>query len=374
MSGFGTPGGREREERGLRIAEVSDAGDLRWGHFVDGHPDGSIYHTEGWLQVLRRAYGFRPLRLLCEDAKGEVCGVLPLAYRRRLGSGLQLSSLPHTPFGGPLTTDPEVTEVLVKEAISRTMAEHGTRLQLKTRGAALEGMVDGLLGQPWDPTWILDLPAEPERLRFGDSRNHGRIRWSVRKAEKLGVRVREADTERELRQWYQLHLEAMRWHGTPPKPYSFFAAIWDIFRPKGHIKLLFAEHRDGPRTRLLSGSIFLVSGRSLFYAFNGRRREDLAFRPNDAIHWSAIHDACTGGFRSYDFGEVMENNPGLAQFKSKWGAEPHPLHRYYHPAAKELEKGILGSDRPVRRLANAGWRRMPLPATAAVGAWMHRHL
>jgi len=117
-------------------------------------------------------------------------------------------------------------------------------------------------------------------------------------------------------------------------------------------------------------------GRSTVFGYNGRQTEGLGLRPNDAIHWRAIHDAWQAGFREYDFGEVFEYNHGLARFKSKWGAEPRSQIRFQYPAAAEGELSSLTSPSPspARRVMNAFWSRLPLRASALLGDLMYRYL
>src|SRR5207244_7242929 len=140
------------------------------------------------------------------------------------------------------------------------------------------------------------------------------------------------------------------------------------------LRLLLAEPHPAGRSRLLAGSLFLMFGRTVFYAFNGRRREDLFLRPNDIIQWHSIHDACDDGFRYYDFGEVEENQQGLAEFKAKWGADARRLHRYYYPAPPTLEADTFKSSSSARQLADAVWRRLPLNVTARLGGWAYSFL
>jgi hypothetical protein len=56
-------------------------------------------------------------------------------------------------------------------------------------------------------TYVLELPDHARRRRFGSSRNHVRIKWSVGKARRAGVSVREAASETDVRAWYRLHTE-----------------------------------------------------------------------------------------------------------------------------------------------------------------------
>ena len=357
-----------------RVIETDPLRDARWQAFVDAHPDASIYHHPAWFQVIEMTHGYRPVALACEDPSGKLLGILPMFEKRGLLAGRHLSSLPHTPVAGPVATDGETLRTLIVAAAERVDGRAGTWLQLKVAAPCLDGLVNGLIGTQWDSTYVLELPQQPEDLRFGSSRNHSRIRWAVNKADRLGVHVRSADSRADLRRWYRLYLGTMRWHMTPPRPYRFFEAMWDILGQRDKMRLLLAERRQNAHTDLLAGSLFLLHGSTVHYAFNGRSKRDLALRPNDAIHWRAINDVCREGFRRYDFGEVSGENQGLAQFKEKWGAETHQLYRYHYPRARELDRGALRPESTIRRLAEHTWRRLPLKLTAVLGDWMYRYL
>lgn len=373
---------------GLRVVEVDPQADPRWAAFVAAHPAGLIYHHPAWLRVLEREYGQRPVGLVCQDAAGALQGVLPLLPTRGLPlhrgrpRGPRLASLPRTEVAGPLAHDRRAATALVKVAVERARCAPGRLLQLTTTDPDLDGSVGALTRTAWHLAYVLHLPGRPEDLRFGNSRNHAQIKRAANKAARSGVEVRPAKTEAELRAWYRLYLETLRWHVGPPRPYRFFAAIWHELRPSGMARLLLAVHTQGGERRLLAGSLYLMFGRTVFYAFNGRRGDDLSLRPNDAIHWRAIYDACAGGFHRYSFGETSEDNPGLNRFKSKWGTTTEQLYRYYSPwPAGGRAAGFDGTDpgvpRPTGRahqLATNIWRRLPLPVTALAGEVIYRYL
>src|SRR5713226_6039810 len=103
----------------LRVVEIDPQTDLRWEALVTTLPNGLIYHHPAWLQVLEEAYGYKPVNLACEDANGQLRGILPLFYRRGLLTGRQYSSLPRTPVAGPLAYDDQAMAVLVRAAVER---------------------------------------------------------------------------------------------------------------------------------------------------------------------------------------------------------------------------------------------------------------
>ena len=360
--------------RGLRVKECDPSSDPRWDRFVADHEDGHFYHSAGWLEVVTELTGHVPIALTCEDGTGRVVGVLPMVLRpvgvlnRR---ARYYSSLPHTPYAGPLAETGEVYATLLGAAAERVAHTPGSWLSVRS---TVEDLGQWLpLSVTTRTTYVLELPPPDQPLRFGDSRNHGAIRRAVRKAARTGVRVRPAETESDLRAWYQLYLETMRWHVVLPWPYRMFVALWRALGPRGHVQLLLAEQEGRTGASLLAGSLFLRFGGRVMYAKNGRQQGQLAARPNDAIFWHSIHEASAAGYRYYDFGEVRESNEGLGRFKSKWGAQPQPFFSYQHPVTDALAQAQrTRAPRPwsSQRLAVARrhlWHQFPLRATAAVG-------
>jgi hypothetical protein len=290
-------------------------------------------------------------------------------------AGRRLSSLPRTPVAGPVGTSTEVLRDLTRAAITRANAA-GLRLQLKPAGSELDDLLPGLQGEPWRLSYVKELPGDPGRLRFGNSRNHGRIEWAVRKAEREGLRVRDATTEADLREWYRLYLDVNRWRGLPSRSYRFFQAAFHHLRPAGHLRLLLACRQQSGRDLVVAGAILLMLGETTFYAFNGRMKEALRLRPNDLLQWHGMRAAIAAGFRWYDFGEVEEGNEGLAKFKTKWGTETRTLIRYHAPPFPTGGSGYRNAESGsgTRTIALRAWRRVPLSITALAGDGVYRFL
>ena len=362
----------------VRVSEINPGSDPRWDEFVAGEPAGHVYQHSAWLNCLEAEYGRPAIGLCTEEAGGSLTGVLPLVatrgvplLRRSEIVGPRLSSLPRTPVAGPLARDRTAATALLEAAVERANERPGTRLQIKRDAADLDGLADGIGGAAWRATYVLALPDDPEALRFGNSRNHGRIKWAVNKAAKEGVRVRVADALADVHAWYPLYLKTMREVVVPPRPLRLFEAMWRELAPRDLMRLYVAE-QDG--RGMIAGSIVLGLGRTAYYAFNGRLRSALPLRPNEVIQWEAIHDACRRGFERYDLGEVTAGDAGLAEFKRKWNADEVQMHRYYHPPP---EPGADGEDEGgglVRRAVTSVWPRLPLATTRVVGDLAYRWL
>ncbi len=359
----------------LRLRDIDPSADARWDAYVSGHAEGLVYHTSAWLRVLQREYGQPAIGLVLEDAAGSLHGVLPLMATKGFPLGLggslcerRLSSLPRTPVAGPLAGGRDGLAVLVRGAVERTPP--GARLQLKPAECHLDGLVDQVAADPWRVTYTLDLPDRPEQVRFGKSRSNARVRSGINQAVRQGIVVRTAESIADVRAWYRLYLETMRHHAVPARPRRLFEAMWDELHPRGMMRLLLAERER----ELLAGSVLLMFGSTVFYAFNGMMRSVRFRRANDLLQWRAISDACTEGYRKYDLGEVSEGNEGLAHFKSKWGCQARRLQRYSYPPSSQSHDEGHGAPGRLAGLVERGWRAVPLGATAAAGRLAYRYL
>lgn len=355
----------------LRIIKLAPD-DPRWDAYVSGRADALPFHLPGWSLVLQEGYGFRPAALACMNQAGQITGILPLMVKKSLRSGVHLSSLPTIHAAGPCADDDVSIRALLRGAAARVDDSAARWLQVMTLNTTFSEPVDHFSRIPLLATHMIDLPADPRLIRFGDSRNHATVMRMIRQADRHGVIVREATSLGDLRRWYRLYLHTMHAHSTPPRSFRLFESIWQVLAPQ-HRRLLLAEKTVGSRTELLAGCLFLLGGQTVTFLFNGRDPRQLHLRPNEAIHWRAITEACAAGFRWYDMGTVMPGNQGLQRFKEKWGAQPAGIYRYRYPQLPEQEYGIVGED-ALRRRVERAWRWVPLPATPWLGGWIYRHI
>jgi len=364
----------------LTVVELN-LDDPRLAPFVAAHPGGTVYHHPAWLRTLSAEYNRGIVMLACESQNGHLLGIFPLMRTRGVPMSLfgepakaRLSSLPRTPVAGPLCANQDVTRLLVSAAIELASQDGGVRLQIKTEGPLLDSVADGLSGVPWRKSFVLPLPEDPKELRVGSSgarRKH--IRSNVKRAESLGIRARFASSEEDIRQWYGIYLRTMRRVTVPPRSLRCFLAMWRNMAPLGLMKVMLAERQGERGTELLAGSIFLMHGRKVFYAFSACPAEYFPLHPNDLIHWEAIHWAASNGYREYHLGEVPHDAQQLAAYKSKWGGEERLLYRYYYPEIISESPDCTEISRR-QKLLERVWRHVPLPVTAYLGDLIYSYL
>ena len=343
--------------------------------YVLNHPQGSVFHLPGWYNALERENGRPVVCLCCRDYNRCIRGIFPLLGTRGLPFGIgktagsrRLSSLPRTPFCGPLADDKKTADLLIEKAMAISTRDSVATLQYKSMDGTLlpdGGMVHRVV---WRKSLVKIFPEPGERLTFGNPRNNGRIENGIRKAVRSGISIAELVDREELPVWYRLYVQTMRRHLIPARSLRFFLSLWDNFHAKKHMKIICARKEN----TLIAGSIFLLFNDRAFYAFNGSNYRFRTLRANDAILWHFQQNAHHKGFRHLDLGEVADGNDGLFAFKHKWGVVERTIYHYYYPAAVQ-HQDTRGGGRLDTVLATI-WKHVPAPVTEFAGAIINRYL
>ena len=365
----------------LSIKEVSSSDIFsEWECYVKKHPGAHFFCHPFWVKALEHEYGLKASILVCQDADNNIRGILPLMPTRGLPlkkkdliTSRRFSALPRTPLGGFLFDDKTSQQMLLNAAIEKVSKESNTYLQLKSYSSELDENISNLTKIEWRPSFCLELPECQTKIRFGDKKRHHKVKWAVNKAISFGIKIREAESERDLKEWYKLYLETVRWHMVAARPYNFFKFLFDNLVPKGLMKIILAEYKDKGEKKIIAGSVFLSFNDTVFYSFNGRNQLGLTTHANDLIQWEAIHTACIEGFKYYDMGEVSGCNTTLAQFKSKWGCGSKQIYHYYFSKNNNYITTQLDSDSS-NKLLESVWRKLPLKMTQEIGILTNRFL
>ncbi|MFY9167789.1 MAG: GNAT family N-acetyltransferase [Desulfomonilia bacterium] len=155
----------------------------------------------------------------------------------------------------------------------------------------------------------------------------GRARTAVRKAEKLGVRVREAGMD-ESDTYYKLHCETYDRTGVPAHPEAFFRKMWEKFLSDGRCRVWFAEYGG----RVVAAENFGIFKDRAVYWTGAASRQGLEVCANSLIQWQAIEWMMESGIQWYETGEafpgIREGKlKGLSDFKQSFGGALFPFYK-----------------------------------------------
>lgn len=159
-----------------------------------------------------------------------------------------------------------------------------------------------------------------------------KTRNSIRKAEKEGVVVEDANGPEDIDAMYGLHLARTKdikdWI---PLPQDFFHGIWKVFSGGKRAKFLIARHDGKP----IAESIFLCYKDRVHYFNNASLKAYQHLNANGLLVWRTIEWAIKNGYKTLDlYGSPCtpdKSHPqhGLYQFKSGFGGALKKEMQYY---------------------------------------------
>ena len=98
----------------MRFYQVDPTKDVRWAQLVDRHPRASVFHTVGWLQALRRTYGYEPVAFTTSSPTGDLENGLVFCRIKSWLTGRRLVSLPFSDHCDPLCESAEDVSFLMR--------------------------------------------------------------------------------------------------------------------------------------------------------------------------------------------------------------------------------------------------------------------
>ena len=172
-------------------------------------------------------------------------------------------------------------------------------------------------------TFVLDVARDEPALLAGMD---GAAR-KIRKAEREGVEVTEAQSLADVEAYHRLSCETADRIRTRSRftelPLAFFADVWRRMIPAGQARLFLARHAG----ELIAGTLFVVHGDTMLYyqGASTRDRAQTLRQAPAACFWAAIRAARTLGLTRFAFGgctpttDATDPRHGVYEFKKKWG-------------------------------------------------------
>jgi len=178
-------------------------------------------------------------------------------------------------------------------------------------------------------THILSLGPDHDCIFSG---YNATIRNQIRKAQRAGVKVREAGDATDLVEYYRIHASLASQKGGYGRLYPI-TLFQELLRNRDSVRLLIAEYEG----KVVSGGLFFVDGCSVMYWHGASDRAYSAVFPSCVVINEGIRWAKDSGAKFFNFGN-SSNIVSLEQFKSFWGAhmEHNPVCVWRNPLWKSL--------------------------------------
>jgi lipid II:glycine glycyltransferase (peptidoglycan interpeptide bridge formation enzyme) len=169
--------------------------------------------------------------------------------------------------------------------------------------------------------WILDIAGSEEEIMAGMKK---RTRYSIRKAEKDGIKIKISDRPEDVSLFYSMYLETARRQKFVPFSEDYIRREFEIFKKRDKALMFFSYHAD----KLLSAAVIIFSGSMAFYHHGASiRMEKSGLTASELLQWKVIIEARIRGAKYYNFWGIAPENGrphpwrGLSTFKKGFGGQ-----------------------------------------------------
>ena len=292
-----------------------------WDEVLRQCPGSNAFHSTAWKVALNQAFAqLSPMYYLIKENDIYIGGLPAFVFKPIPGIRM-LHSMPWQLIGGiQLVADAEaditVLLQLGEEHLSHVANDQSICESAFTLSPAQTAGYGGTLtelGYEKNRTLFTHLLKTSENYDVLWKAYNKRVRGAVRKAEKAGVSVSDAQTDADLEAFYGMYLATIKRLGGTPKPQSLIQFLY-----RSRIGKLAIAKREGI---VIAGLLYLYFNRTVTLWCEASDPQYLAYRPNNAIFHHIIQWACTAGYEWVDFGASPPENQGLIAHKEQYKAQ-----------------------------------------------------
>ena len=345
----------------MPIYEIDPTRDPRWDELLDTHPGGSIFHTRGWLEALRRTYGYAPVAISTSPPGCRLANGLPFCEISSWLTGRRLVSVPFSDHCTPLVESSEQLACLLSYLRGNLTRERWSYIELRPTDSAVARET----GFGRSKVYLFHkLDLRPCLDDIFQKFHKDCVRRKIQRAEREGLACEEGRSVELLSMFYQLLVITRRRHGLPAQPLAWFQNLIACLGEK--VKIRVASKGGQP-----IASIFTIRYKqSLVYKYGGSDPRFNNMGGTQFLFWRAIQEAKECQFSEFDMGRSDCDNPGLVAFKDRWGASRTELVYLRYPARNS--HGVSETGQAL--ISKYVWSHAPSCMLAAAGRAFYKHM
>jgi len=307
------------------IFKIDPLQDPRWLELVERHAFSSIFHTRGWLEALRRTYGFKLTAYTSAAPGSDLNNGLAFCRVRGFFSSPGLVSLPYSDHCEPLCESPEELDFLMGCVQAEMEHRNWKYLEMRPRRWTLNRREDKAGFRPLK-AYILrsfELGANLDELfaRLDDS-----LQRRIRSAQQTGLTVECGRSEELLKSFYRLMMLSEKRRSLPLNPAAWFRNLVDCLGESVEIRV--ASRGKIPVAASMSLRFRDKVLRKYSCSDTGRDHSDAA----SALLWNELVDAKSKGVREYELGRIESRRPCSPDCGNEWNSGKMELVSWRYPA------------------------------------------
>ena len=363
MSGL-TPADKLQPSSGFCCYQLDPIRDLRWAALVEKHPKASAFHTVGWLEALRRTYGYEPLVFTTSPPTSELKNGIVFCLIDSWLTGRRLVSLPFSDHCEPLCDSTEDLNFLIRSLRTAQKHQDWKYLEIRPIDFNLGQTDDGKGFLPCDTYFLHTMDLRPSLDEVFQSLHKDSIQRRIRRAERAGLTEKCGRSKKLLDDFYALFVITRGRHHLPPSPYAWFS---NLVQCQGNALDIRVAYKNGTP---IAAILTLQFKDVVYFKFgcSDARYKNLGATP--WLLWRAITAAKLNGASEFELGRTEKDNAGLLSFKNHWVPKSKSLVYWQYPHC-----GSLGSSDDWKlKFAKSVFSCMPARLLTLIGELLYRHI
>jgi Acetyltransferase (GNAT) domain len=355
---------KQKTEGVVPVNQINPLQDSRWPEFLNRNPRASVFHSPAWLDALRRTYGYEPTVLTTAGPGEKLCNGITFCLVSSWLTGRRMVSVPFSDHCEPLVQDREELSQLVDAFVRDSTKAHWKYVEIRPVSRIWEHLnFPASFGQSnLYYHHQLDLRPPLEQLRQAFHKDC--VQRKIRRAEREGLICEEGRSKRLLDQFYRLLILTRQRHRLPPQPRSWFHNLIDCFGDS--LKIFVASKNGRPAAAILT----LQYKTFLAYKYGCSDIAANKLGGMQLLLWRAIQQAKESGIETLDMGRTDWNNPGLVDFKERWGATRSILVYARCPRTAALDNNQMWWEKTASRVFDL----IPSSLLSSAGKILYKHI
>ena len=339
--------------------------DARWERFLQKHPRSSVFHTRGWLEALRRTYGYQPIALTTTASGQELEDALLFCRVESWLTGRRLVSLPFSDHCEPLVDDEATLQTLVASATSDGRQEKLKYIELRPLAPRSD------LPAPFSASQSfcfhhVDLTPSLDKLFAGFHKDS--TQRKIRRAEREALVYEEGRSDALLDAFYRLMVLTRRRHQVPPQPKQWFKNLIECVGEPLKIRVAFKDQQA------TAAILTLRHKDTLIYKYGCSDSEFSNLGGMHLLFWRSIQEAKEAGLRVFDLGRSDADNEGLITFKNRWGSVRSELTYSRWSVSQRASIAQNGGSGWKERLMKQAFAHLPDRVLHSAGDILYKHV
>jgi hypothetical protein len=338
--------------------------DSRWTELVARHPRASVFHTVGWLEALRRTYGYEPVVFTTSAPTGDLKNGLVFCRINSWLTGRRLVSLPFSDHCEPLCDSAEDVSLLIRNLQSVMEHQGWQNLEVRPINWDFGDTYNGIGFLPTATYFLHTLDLRPDLDEVFRSLDKDSVQRRIQRAQRAGLVEKCGRSDDLLKEFYALFVITRGRHRVPPTPYAWFRSLIQCLDKELEIRLAYKD-------KIPIAAILTLRFRDVVYFKYGC--SDARFNKLGAtpwLLWRAIAAAKSNEANVFDMGRTQKDDAGLLAFKNHWVSKPKRMVYWTFPHTPSLDS----PDGWKFRIAKRIFSFMPNSLRTMAGRLIYRHI